>query len=682
MYNTFPNSLQKCSNPKDTNSTNTNLNGTNDNLRNPLQKCSDFKDTNSTNINLNSSNGKPRNPLRECSHFKDTNSADTNLNSSNAKPRNPLRKCSDFENTNSANANLNNNFINISNETEFINSSNGHVYLKNGKSLIELSNFCVSPKKIIIKDNGLYKEIEYILTCILENSEEKRTISISGYDLNSSSWINTKLNIKYYIGANCNTYELFKIYISKQFKNINPEIKYEQIGWRNINGKYIYLHGNGVIGVNNTDMKGSSDKKLEIDDSLTNIEALKLTHLLTNLSNDLTKTIPLFLYSHLSVLKELFVISGAEPKFVLWIYGLTGSMKTSVSKVFFNLFNRTQSKITATFKDTTAAVEMKAFEYKDSIILLDDYHPSTSYNEKKNMESLASNVLRMFGDGITKSRATKTMTKQKEFPPRGLCVITGEDKLGGESTVARYIGIEVSAGDYSKTDILSFHQRNPLVFSTHMHYFIEWVCKNFKELCDLIKEQFAVFRNNNIALFRHKRLAETYTIFHITSEIFLSYCENMGYLTSDEYYNTLIKWDEIIFNVIKTHENSNTEENPGIMYMIALQELILSKKCTLVSVDNCDSKKSSLIGYKDDEYYYLIPQTSFSEIKSFWKGQGIEFPISNEQVNKALDILGVIKTSLESGQTKRTVKSNPDKKGRKRYLTINIAKMNYILNNL
>ena len=378
------------------------------------------------------------------------------------------------------------------------------------------------------------------------------------------------------------------------------------------------------------------------------------------------------------MIRELFVSAKIEPKFILWIYGMTGSMKTSVSKIFFNLFNRSgKEKITATFKDTITAIELKAFEYKDSVLLVDDFHPTTSTVEKKEMEKLASEIIRRFGDLIGKSRSNRNLTKQREYPPRGMCVITGEDKINVESTISRCITIEISSGDFISEKLL-YHQNNPLILSTHLYYFIEWVSKNFEILQENIKGQFDTFRKNNKKTFRHGRFGDAFVIYTIVSNILLLYCLDIKFLCMEHIREISKEWENIIFNLIETNEMLNTSQDPAIMYLIAIQELIASNKCKIISIGEASINKTRYIGYFDDEKYYLFPQPAFSEVKEFWKRLNIEFPVSSEQVNKALDQLNVIETRMESDKKRRTLKVSGY--GNDRFLVINIEKMNKLLN--
>ena len=551
--------------------------------------------------------------------------------------------------------------------------------INSNENYFAICNFNIIAEKIIIKDNGLFVEEFCVFKCILSNTNEERTIYMKYDELNSDKWIISKLGVKYCLFPINNAYKYLKVYVAEQFKNILSEIQYTHVGWRKIGDRFIYLHGGGVVGDYNFNIKGDRGKVINVNYNISRESALKETIDMINISDNKFKTLPLLLYSHLAVIREVYMQAGYQPKFIMWIYGLTGSMKTSVSKIFFNLFNRERDYISATFKDTKTAVEIKTAEYKDSILLLDDYHPTTSSIEKREMQSLASHILRIYGDGISKSRSNKNLGKAKEYPPRGLCVITGEDIIDGESSVARFIGIEVCPGDY-KTDILSYYQNNTLIYSTHMYYFIEWVSKNFNEIVSFIREKFLMYRNSILNIFRHKRLADSYTFLYLTYEILFAYCNSVKNANINNLFYNCEDVKNIIIDTIKSHEQYTVKQNPAILYLLAIQELIQSKRCKVIEKNKPNNEKC-IIGYKDDEFYYLIPNLSYSNVIDFWKRQNIEFPVTSDRVNKALDELNVIKTKVEGNSIKRTVKASINGE-RKRYLIIYRDVMDKILNNI
>ena len=125
-------------------------------------------------------------------------------------------------------------------------------------------------------------------------------------------------------------------------------------------------------------------------------------------------TIPLLSLVYLSVLVEAFRRVNIEPNFVVWLHGTTGSRKTTIGQLFLSHFGQFSSKTPpASFKDTANNIERKAFSTKDTLLLIDDYHPEASRYEATKMATNAQRVLRMYGDRIGRGRLKATTEYQK-----------------------------------------------------------------------------------------------------------------------------------------------------------------------------------------------------------------------------------------------------------------------------
>lgn len=70
----------------------------------------------------------------------------------------------------------------------------------------------------------------------------------------------------------------------------------------------------------------------------------------------------------------------------MWLHGRTGTRKSTLAKMFANVFNRSNDSINCSFEDTVAAIEVKASEYKDSVLIADDYKPAQTAAQKKENE--------------------------------------------------------------------------------------------------------------------------------------------------------------------------------------------------------------------------------------------------------------------------------------------------------
>lgn len=549
-----------------------------------------------------------------------------------------------------------------------------HITESNG-DLIKICNFRVEALSTIIEDDGISKNTKYVMRCYLENDTKGERVIINSGELNEKLWIARKLDIKYTLSANKLAYDYFKEYLSEIFSFIKPQVEYTHVGWRFINNKWCFLHGFGAIGATDRSIRGDKNKIIEVDYNLSRLEALNRTLNMLEIA-EYQKTVPMFLYTHLGVLKEIFKEAEANPEFSLWLEGLTGSRKTSVAKVFFNIYNRSNDYIPATFKDTLASLEEKSFQYKDSLLIVDDFFHSTSKNEWNYTQQTASEILRRFGDNFSKSRLDRNMNRGKQYPPRGMLVITGEVTIKGESTVSRYVTIGIEKNDIN-LEVLKYHQENPKLLSTNLYYFIQWVSNNSNKIIKYIKDNFRNLRNENQGKYRHGRLIETYTIYQLICNIFLNYCLEVGIIDECKKQVLFNNWCQYISEAILIHEKTNLQENPAIMYLQALQQLICDGEVKLRPKVKHGDK--SIIGYEDDEYYYLSSEVMLQQIIKYWKKFSLEFTATSEMVTKALDVLEIIKTAYEGGKVRRTLKISGDNR---RFLIINKSKMEEIVNDV
>lgn len=120
------------------------------------------------------------------------------------------------------------------------------------------------------------------------------------------------------------------------------------------------------------------------------------------------------------------------------------------------------------------------------------------------------------------------------------------------------------------------------------------------------------------------------------------------------------------------------------MYLKALNDIIESGKCILVPKDAEETNSGKIIiGYYDEQYYYLIAGEAYNQVVLYWKKSGISFPVKSDTVNKNLEQIGVLKTTKEGKQTRRTTKVYIKfTKDVKRYLKLEISQMKNILNNI
>lgn len=144
--------------------------------------------------------------------------------------------------------------------------------------------------------------------------------------------------------------------------------------------------------------------------------------------------------------------SEMRPSFVLYIYGTTGTRKTSSAVSMLNPFKEE----TCSFEDSKAAVTEQLRSIPLGCCIIDDLKTMT-----RDALGIINKVVRVAGDSTTSSkkmRGGKVVTKDATC----LCVVTAEEKPAAlqESSIARLLMLEYDTGtvNLDKLDFLTSHQ--------------------------------------------------------------------------------------------------------------------------------------------------------------------------------------------------------------------------------
>lgn len=535
---------------------------------------------------------------------------------------------------------------------------NGRIYryTKDGPRII--SNFIINPKSEIIKTDGCDSESKLILEGILEGGVKLPEVEISMDEFIKMDWITQRWGIRPTISPGRNMKDYLKDCVQQISKDIDINTIYSHTGWTVQDNKHIYLHSKGGIGLDNvkTDIlaelssysfpKEISDKKDAINLSLETLNLAK---------HDIT--IPLLSMTYLAPLVGLIAEGNRTPNFVLWVYGLTGSRKTSVSLAFLNHYGNFSSNIPpASFKDTANAIELKAHTLKDSLLLIDDYHPNIDGSDARKLSSTAERILRMYGDRVGRSRMRADTTLNKTYKPRGMAIVTGEDLPKGASSTARYIGVEIKREDID-LEILSKLQKEHKKLAEAMAIYIDWISKNVELVQSFIDEKFDELKIKYKEETTHGRINDAVIWLSISFELLLTFLYEYMFICNKKIEELRLSNEQVIKNILKNQEALYRNQEVELMFIDALEEMInLGKLCLLPVKKQKDDNQiisnysGKFIGYYDKEFLYLYDSTMYAEVETFLKGKGQSISVSVNTLLKMLRDKNYIKT--EEGQLK------------------------------
>lgn len=459
-----------------------------------------------------------------------------------------------------------------------------------------------------------------------------------------------------------------------------PERHYIMVtGFHKIGGQWVFAHDGAKPPADN--IVFATKKTIPVNRNMLPKGAFQAIMDFLSISTKLVLMLPLILMAHLSLMFNLFEAAGYVPRFLLFLCGRTGSMKTSVSLVLFRLFAEQPTSPTANFKDTEVALEIKLGEGNGVVILLDDYRPPvTAVDGKSNLSKLES-VVRAVGDRIAKSRSNAELGKAKEFLPTSCVVVTGEDLGGTQSSQNRMLIVPISKGDINGKLLKQF-QDNPLQISTHMGYFLEWAGKNGDAIIDFIKAEFDRERSHFAQSLREPRVVDTAVTLMLTARILHTYGDSIGAIDKGSGVQQLAEWQSAILQACIHSEGISKEQDPVAMYLQAFFDM-WDRKEIEVTRDIKSHEAGKHIGYANGEHLWLWHHELYNRVCRYWQRSGVVFPLTVGKMNEHLDAAGLIRVAYETrgNGSKKLYVCKSSLPNRSRMLVLNEALARQYLDN-
>jgi hypothetical protein len=520
---------------------------------------------------------------------------------------------------------------------------------------IVLANFIARIKKEIVKTDGFTDEKIITIEGVLRGGIFLKPIDIKVEEYERFDWPIKVWGVKPIIHAGYGIKDIIRDITQRVSKYIEHDFIYKHIGWcRLTDGTLCYLHNGGAIGADNVNVELEEFmRSYTFPGEVTDLSlAIKSSLKLLNIA-PMRLTIPLLSFIYLSPLVHFFIEAGLSPNFVVWLFGITGSMKTSLALVALSHFGDFVYKSPpASFKDTANALERKAHVTKDAPLLIDDFHPNEQQGEAAALAKIAESLLRRYGDRISRGRLTQNITFNKSFVPLGMGLVSGEDLPTGQSSTARLVALELKKGDIN-LEILTEMQNNSLLLNEAMQGYLEWIISKADDIPSILNKDFkryrAKFQQNNV----HGRIIDAACYLKVAFNLLIEYAYDSNAITL-EYKKELRKISYIEFNkMILSQFEKMEDQKVELVFMITLKELIDTGKVYLVDIEKPQDNDlivggGDFIGYYDKHIYYLYPQVVYNCVNKFLFVSRKTIPVSAKMLWKNLKHAKMIKTE-ESG---------------------------------
>ena len=315
---------------------------------------------------------------------------------------------------------------------------------------------------------------------------------------------------------------------------------------------------------------------------------------------------------------SVFMTVIRDPRFALFLYGETGSLKTAFALLLLAFFvTNPQESDCASFKSTAIALAARFATSGNVPVIVDDYIQLPGARQLGEEARKADNLIRSIVNGNGRERAFGNGSLRPTDRPRGIAVITGEELPSGlESLKKRTLNIPVDKSSFEQAlKGLRPNQFDRLqklaedgVLARAMGGFVAWVAGRYDNLQDYFDQPDHCI---SVDAASHRRLPDCANGILSGTAALLWYAQELDAITENEFEQHANAAIEAVESMLQRARLESLADCPTEAFAQLLQSSMASLRCYIEVKDIDDYVKSEapipmeLLGYT--EFEELLP---------------------------------------------------------------------------
>ena len=546
------------------------------------------------------------------------------------------------------------------------------VRLKNtlaGEIPQRLTNFTARVEEEVIRDDGAETRRLYKITGEAGGRSLPR-VEVPAASFGAMNWVSDAWGLAARISAGQGAKDHAREVIELLSDRAVTRRMYAHTGWREMSGGgHAYLHAGGAIGAEGVEVELEPGLEryalpLDVPEGEELAHAVEVSLGFLELAS-IRVTAPLLSAAYLAPLSEIVV-----PDFALWLWGGTGSFKSTLAAVLLSHFGDfSETTLPLSFESTANALERSLFLLKDTLAVVDDWRPAVSRGDASAMDTKAQRLLRAVGNRQGRGRMTSDITLRRSYSPRGMVLATAEALPEGpafESAAARSLSI-----NFARTDVdlkrLSEMQDQRTALPKAMAGYVRYVGANHEKLARELPGRRDMMRDKLRPRLAgcHPRTPDAIAALAVGFGTLLSYAVNIGALDEERARRLLTHAEQGLIEAAKAHVEATSGGDPATRFVEVLRSLFASGKAyvrdretgkepagweELGWEDETDDKAADMyrprrgaefVGWADREHLYLDKEAAYAAVAHFATRGGIPFGIKPRAVWGALKRAGL-----------------------------------------
>jgi len=335
------------------------------------------------------------------------------------------------------------------------------------------------------------------------------------------------------------------------------------------------------------------------------------------------------------------------------IFGPTGTFKTCMAALAMQHFGAgfDSCHLPGAWSSTANANAALQFILKDALFVIDDFVATPTRGDADRLQRDADRIFRGQGNRAGRGRLQRDGVSLREpNPPRGLTLSTGEGIPQGESLLSRVWVTDVSPGDVDKAKLTECQAAAATGnFARTMSAYLQWLAPRYGSLKMQMAKRIEKLRAAANSKGQHGRTPTITANLMFGLRCFLQFCVNVGAVTEGEAARIHDDASQALQEAAAAQTRGIKAEEPAHRFLELLGAAILRGDAHLAPLNASNScidggdegyepkkLKSKFIGWENEKFVYLEPDSAFAVAHQLAAQQGESFPLNLKTLGKRL----------------------------------------------
>jgi hypothetical protein len=527
---------------------------------------------------------------------------------------------------------------------------------------VPLCNFWVRIVETVRRDDGAESLTAFAIEGALVDGRPLEKAIVKASDFPRMDWPTSAWSGRAVVYAGMGTRDHLRCAIELLSIDRAERVEYLHTGWREIGGRWLYLHAAGAIGKDGP----AENISVTLPGTLSGFtlpsppdgnclhNAIRASLRLLDLG-PARLTFPLLAGVYRSVLGPC--------DFGLHTSGLTGTFKTATAALFQQHLGAglDARHLPASWSSTGNALELLAFTAKDAMLVVDDFAPAGSTSDVQRLNREADRLLRAQGNAAGRARLSSDALLRQGKPPRGLILSTGEDIPRGQSLRARMLVLEFTADDIDGAKLTACQQDAAAgLYAEATAGFVRWLAPRYADVRGRLRAEVADLREKALTGTAHRRTPEIVSNLYLGLRYFLDFAETVGAIDAEDKAKLLRQAWQAIGEAAAAQADHLHAADPVGQFLRLLTAAIASGRAHCAAPNGDAPENATAWGWREREIgtgensrleyqplgrrigwihgadIYLEPQASYAEAQDLARVQGDSLSISAPTLHRRL----------------------------------------------